>query len=422
MRHILVVVFLIMLLAVPWVITHPEQARPVFQVISNVEDRLMAAVVSHNPKTVSQIQSRYEDRGGFFKSGQKIKILLIPGHEPGFGGAEYGSLKEREMTVKLAEDLRDYLVHNDRFEVFVSRNNDAWDPIFENYFREEWDNIIQWKNDHKEEMKHLEKIGEYHPVVSNVVHNNAPVDVALRLFGMSKWANDNDIDIVLHIHFNDYPGHGWARPGKYSGFSIYVPEKGYFNSTTTREIASSVFGRLSRYSAISDFPGEKAGIVEDRDLIAVGAYNSVDAPSFLIEYGYIYEPQFANDELRGRAIRDLAFQTFLGLQDFFDPKRSSEIAQPYDTKTLPYVWNRLELSNDDPVSDVFALQTALIVDGSYPPRGKSLNDCPRTGTVGNCTRTALESFQIKNGIVDEKGRVGSKTTEALNRLSIIKSI
>jgi len=31
-------------------------------------------------------------------------------------------------------------------------------------------------------------------------------DIALRLYGFNKWADENKVDAMVHIHFNDYPG------------------------------------------------------------------------------------------------------------------------------------------------------------------------------------------------------------------------
>jgi peptidoglycan hydrolase-like protein with peptidoglycan-binding domain len=120
--------------------------------------------------------------------------------------------------------------------------------------------------------------------------------------------------------------------------------------------------------------------------------------------------------LRSAVIHDLAFQTYLGVHDFFDPKDLYTTTGAYDTAMLPYAWkvflDNVELSG----INIFALQTALMFDGAYPPPGKSKNECPRTGGFGSCTRTALEFFQNKHGISGEKWVVGEKTIEALNRL------
>jgi N-acetylmuramoyl-L-alanine amidase len=51
----------------------------------------------------------------------------VPGHEPGYGGAEYGSLKEREMNVELANDLSEFLKNNGHYEVIGARQH-KWNP------------------------------------------------------------------------------------------------------------------------------------------------------------------------------------------------------------------------------------------------------------------------------------------------------
>jgi len=209
---------------------------------------------------------------------------------------------------------------------------------------------------------------------------------------------------------------------RYSGFAIYVPEKQYYNSSTTKALAQTIFSRLAKYNPVSDFAGERDGMVEDQDLIAIGSYNSVDAASMLIEYGYIYEPQFTNSELRDLAIKDLAYQTYLGIQDFFDPTSIMNLALSYDTLILPYTWNKPMTSKDAVSSGVYALQTALVVGGLYPPPPKSINDCPRTGKLGACTRSALERYQEEKNIKGEKGIAGQKTLDALNEEYGVKAI
>ena len=52
---------------------------------------------------------------------------------------------------------------------------------------------------------------------------------------------------------------------------------------------------------------------------------------------------------------------------------------------------------------------AFILDGDYPPAGKNLNDCPRSGSFGPCTKAALSAFQTKYQISGEKDEVGSTT-------------
>jgi len=414
MRYYLGVLVAVLLLGVPWfAMTFPNEMLSGLSAISIAEDQLAAVVLSHNPKSIADIQSRYNTQQGI-SSEKKVRILIVPGHEPGYGGAEYGSVKERDLNVELGQDLEHLLQANSHYQVFITRDAQSWSPVFADYFKNNWSDIIAWVKGHEQEMSHLISVGSIKPAAPTVIHNKAPMDVAYRLYGITKWANEDDIDIVIHIHFNDNPGHRAATPGDYSGFAIYVPEGLYNNSTTTKAVAVSVFKRLAKYNPVSDLPGESTGIVEEPDLIAIGADNTSDAASMLIEYGYIYEPQLNNPELRGLVLKDMAFQTYLGLQDFFDTKSVVNGAVSYDTLLIPHEWKNVITKNNTASADVYALQTALVIDGVYPPSNKSMNDCPRTGSLGPCTVTALGAFQKEYGITDEKGIVGPKTISVLN--------
>jgi N-acetylmuramoyl-L-alanine amidase len=424
MRYYLGILFAVVILIIPWMAyNYPVETKSIFSSIEDIGIQLAAVIVSHNPKTVAELRSRYNSSTPLIAAppAKKVRILLVPGHEPNYGGAEYGPLKERNMTVELADDLQQFLSQNSRYQVFITRDTQAWSPTFADYFSAKWNDIIAWQKAHKDEIINLERLGQFQAVTPEVDHQTVPNDVAMRIYGIDKWVDENDIDIVVHVHFNDYPGHGKA-PGKYSGFTIYVPQKEYDNSTTTQAIADTVFKRLDKYSAVSDLSGESGGIVQDQDLIAIGAYNSVDAASMLIEYGYIYEPQFTDDALRSPAIKDLAFQTYLGLQDFFDSNNAVSLSGSLDTLVMPHKWTNPIMSDNARSSDIFALQTALLIDGDYPPADKSKNNCPRTGKLGPCTREALQSFQNKFSITGEKGIVGPKTINALNSVFGVKAI
>ena len=413
MRHYFGVLMAALLLGVPWYATmYPDQFLATLSAVTSFNNQFAAVVLTHNPKTVADIQSKYNAVTNT-SSQKKVRILIVPGHEPGYGGAEFGSIKERDLTVELGKDLQQLLESNSHYQVFITRDASSWNPAFDQYFKSNWDGIISWVKVNQQEMSHLISVGSLKHVAPTIIHNRAPRDIAYRLFGITKWANENDIDITIHIHFNDYPGHG-GTPGDYSGFTIYVPEGQYDNSTTTKVIAKDVFNRLEKYNPVSDLPGESTGIVEEPDLIAIGADNTSDAASMLIEYGYIYEPQLVNPALRSSALKDLAFQTYLGLQDFFGSPSVLNSSMSFDTLLIPHEWRDMITKNSASSSDIYALQTALVIDGVYPPSNKNMNDCPRTGSLGPCTMSALEAFQKKYGITDEKGIVGPKTRTILN--------
>lgn len=264
--------------------------------------------------TISDLREKYIDAE---RTGEKIKIVLVPGHEPHFGGAEFGKLKERDMNVDLAQELKDNLQKNKRFEVIITRDKDSWNPKLERYFDNNWDAIKDFTKIKKTEMNLLIAEGKVKKVFSGIEHNNAPGDVAYRLFGINRWSRDIGADVLIHIHFNDYPRSRAYLPGKHKGFAIYIPDKQYSNSVATKEIATNVFERLEDFFVISDLPEEDIGIIESQDLIAIGQSNTLDAASILIEYGYIYRPQFARQVSRASLMEQMAEQTYLGLQDSF---------------------------------------------------------------------------------------------------------
>jgi N-acetylmuramoyl-L-alanine amidase len=402
-------IILILISAIGIVYVFPNQIRSTILVIKDAGIQLASVILSHNFKSVADIKSNYNNPK------KNVRILIVPGHEPNFGGAEFGGLKERDMTVELGQNLQRILENDSKYDVFISRDSQGWNPIFENYFADHKNEIAEWVKASHEEFSRLVLTGSTTRTYSTVIHNSAPKDVALRLYGLTKWSNENDIDIVIHIHFNDNPRRNVSKPGNYSGFSIYVPAKQYGMSASARKIAESISKRLAKYNPISNHPGEVGGLIDDPELIAVGSNNTADAASMLIEYSYIYEPQLQNPEVRSMAIKDLAFQTYLGLQDFFDKKSGIRLTKEYDTSILPYTWGTQFNYGASITPDIFALQTALMFGGVYPPNGRSKNDCPRTGNIGDCTRDSLDIFQDKNGIIGEKGMVGEQTLEALNR-------
>ncbi len=413
-----------MLFGVPAVASRfPAQVEGIAHFFADTTGQMAAVALSHITKSTVDIQAHYDASGPAVVSvtpinpiaPNKVRILLVPGHEPNYGGAEYKSLKERNMTVELAQDLSAFLNDDGHYQVFVTRDSQEWSSDFSAYFKNDWNDIVTWEKASALDMAHSISIGATKASTSTIVHNTAPADVATRLYGITKWANENDIDITIHIHFNDYPDHTADSPGTHSGFVIYIPEHQYSNSTTSKIVAETIFKRLSKYNPVSDLKGESSGLVEDPDLIAIGANNTAAAASMLIEYGYIYEPQFSDSDTSSLAIKDLAYQTYLGLQDFFTASSSVSLGRVYDTVALPHSWIRVISGKNTQSPDVFALQSAMMADGEYPPAHKSMSDCPRTGKLGTCTENALQLFQKKYQVTGEKNIVGEKTLNILNQ-------
>jgi len=329
----------------------------------------------------------------------KPRILIVPGHEPTYGGAEFGSIKERNLAAELGQNLKELLEEDGSYEVFITRDSKAWNDTFASYFKENWKKIISWGNAAKKNMSYK--------IEPTIIHNDTESDVATRLYGITKWSNENEINLMIHIHINDDPLHSRKVPGKFSGMAIYVPSKEYSNGTFSRAVADSLFKVLSKNNPVSDWKQESGGIIESPELIALGANDTSLAGSVLIEYDYLYAPRFTDPKIRSVALKELAHDTYLGLEDFFG--KGKDLASGYQgIFILPYLWLGPVMPTSSS-TDIYALQTTLLAIGEYPPAGKTKNDCPRSGVFGPCTVSALSAFQKKYGISGETGIAGEKT-------------
>lgn len=345
------------------------------------------------------------------QGGEKVRILIMPGHEPDFGGAEFMGYYERELVVDIANKLAAELRADANFEVFVARGNEGWNDDFTYYFDKQGRKIERFVNAHKNAMAKLEKKKKLKENDAQAAHNEARSDVAIRLYGINKWANENDIDLVLHLHLNDETDHAENTPGVHSGSAIYIPDSIYGNAKASRALAEPIFARLNTTNATSTFGLETSGILEDRELIAIGAYNTSAVPSLLIEYGYIYEPRISGEGARSEVLADFAFQTALGVQDFFgSPGRPR-----FSTKVLPYQFSNDVLATSTPndARAVYALQTALTSLGYYPGTEATLSVCPISGIANECMVPSLKAFQAAKGL-EQTGTFGPSTRAALN--------
>lgn len=349
------------------------------------------------------------------KTKEKIKLLIVPGHDDESGGTDFRGVKEAKINLELALNLIKFFEKNDKFEVTLVRDKNGYNPIFLNYFSKEREAIEEFTKKQKKEMSELVRNGEIRSV-RGVVHNSASAETSLKLYGINKWANENNINIVIHIHFNDDPTRNRKKQagGKYSGFAIYVPESQYSNAKTSRAVAESIFRELAKFYPVSNFNQEQDGIVEDQKLIAIGAQNSLNSAGLLIEYGYIYESQFLNEKIRSLVIRELAFQTYVGIEDFFNT--DAKLSFNRDTSVLPHKWKYSLQKGMKNNESVFAFQTALMFEGLYPPEDFDKRDCPITGNFGNCTLLALKNFQKKYSIDNEMDASGELTKNKLNEL------
>ena len=253
-----------------------------------------------------------------------IKILLVPGHDDEVWGAQYGNIKEADMNLSLAQELFNILKKDKRFEVYITRKWGGYTKEFEDYFTTQEDEILAFKENAKADMlgKIISGIFIKKP---NPPHNVVSKGGAVLLYGFNKWANENKIDAMIHIHFNDYPRPNKWTIGKYWGFNLYIPEEQMVNAKESKELAQNVFAKLKEKYVVSNYEKERAGLVPDQTLIALGSNSSLreTVRSILIEYGYIYEKKFRTKSTRHQAYKDMAKLTAQGIKSYFSPTLST---------------------------------------------------------------------------------------------------
>ncbi len=334
-----------------------------------------AEASEEHTKTIEQI---LEKRKNFHNqvrdraSKKIVNILIVPGHDDNSWGAKFGSLKEVELNRKLAHHLHQYLSKEEGINPVLASDDFGYSPIFETYFNAEKEKIQEFILKSKEEFSQkltTEHISE----VDNDFHNPATEDVVHRLYGINRWVNTQDFDLVIHIHFNDYRGRKKSKIGKYDGFSIYTPGKLFENYELSKNVADSVFEELAQIRPVSNLKSEEAGVIEDHELIALGANETLEAGSILIEYGYIYEPIFTDPDRRGISLDYLAYATYAGIMNTLGEQAESKVSPSFS------------ISKNKTTADNLAWQFQKALEGSYPPEGKILRDCPISGYFGKCS-------------------------------------
>jgi N-acetylmuramoyl-L-alanine amidase len=358
------------------------------------------------PMSLKEKRENYFAEGKFvFKNRKDIKILLVPGHDDEYYGAIHDGVKEVSLNRELTDYLYNILKKEDGFSVYRTSDKEDYTKTFENFLKRNKEDIEEFIQKSKKDFQRKVKRGQIDFEETNF-HNSAPGEMATKLYGINMWANEGEFDLVLHIHFNDYAGRYRDRDPKYNGFAIYIPERQFQNHEESKEFAQAIYDRLSKVAPVSNLKQEKTGIVEDQELIAIGSNESLEVPALLIEYGYIYEPQFTHPDTRKRVMKELAQETYTGMKDFFGERVETEnYVHENNLKKTEYFYKE----------ENYMLQKELALLGYYPPKGKTLYQCPVSGLFGPCTEQAVINFQKANNL-PSTGFVGPMTREVLNNI------
>ena len=151
-------------------------------------------------------------------------------------------------------------------------------------------------------------------------HSEVNSTTSLELYGINKWADENDVDLVIHLHFNDSERVNMNTPGLLHGFTMFIPDKQRENSANSRAIAKDVFAELKKTFAPEVVNNDPDGLIEDQSLIALGASNTLTKPVTLIEYGYIYDKDLWSADDREKTLSEMAGETAAGIMDYINNK------------------------------------------------------------------------------------------------------
>ncbi|MCX6716623.1 MAG: N-acetylmuramoyl-L-alanine amidase [Candidatus Taylorbacteria bacterium] len=247
-----------------------------------------------------------------------FNVLIVLGHDSLTGGAHFKDIYERDLVSDISEKISVDLNSRVGYKAVVSRDKKEWNPLFTEYFKNEEQNILDFKNLHQAEEKKKLSSGSKKFVLDMANHTNVDKATAVKLYGINKWANDNEIDLVIHLHFNDSERPNENSPGEYKGFTIFIPESQAINATSSRMVAEFIYAELGKILTPEVVGNQKTSIIEDQSLIALGASGTLTKPSLLIEYAYIYEKMLRTDEERAKSIDEMAKRTTQGIINYVD--------------------------------------------------------------------------------------------------------
>ena len=214
----------------------------------------------------------------------------------------------------MSELIKDGLSTNPDIEVILARDENGWNSDLENYVMTSSSTIMSWVLDMKDKMMSKVSAGKMKLINPNMKHNDAASNAVLYLYGTNKWITENNIDLVLHVHFNSNPKIN-GKPN-YHGYCMYVPERQYSNSSSSKIFANYLNDEISKIQKPSNMPQEKDTIIEDQALIAIGNYDTLKIPSVVIEYAYMYESMMLSSSTRNNFIKTAASSTATAINNY----------------------------------------------------------------------------------------------------------
>ncbi len=245
---------------------------------------------------------------------KKVRVLIVVGHDNAVWGAQFKQVREVDLNRELALHVYDLLKTDPLFDPVITQRDGDYIPELLDFFSTREKDIRAFREERKR--LYVGEMGKAAYEPDDVKHNRVTDDVAMTLYGTTLWSKEQHVDAIINVHFNDYPGRPYGKAGVYKGFSLYVPDMSLRNGAMSRPLGEAVYAELLKTQPPSNLPVEAGGVLESKDLIALGARNSLDIPAILVEYAYIAEPRL-HDAGRDDVLWGMAQATYRGIKNFY---------------------------------------------------------------------------------------------------------
>jgi N-acetylmuramoyl-L-alanine amidase len=147
----------------------------------------LAGVFFTDSTTERQLKNDYNAAKN---NGEKIKILVVAGHDNDYWGTEFKGLKEANLNLLLAKNIVDFFKQEKEFEMILARDENGYRPELLSYFSRNKQEIEKFIRENMQTTNAYIESGVVQKYTGGVRHNSAPEEVALRLYGINKWANE----------------------------------------------------------------------------------------------------------------------------------------------------------------------------------------------------------------------------------------
>lgn len=118
-----------------------------------------------------------------------IRVVIVPGHDPGAGGAAFRDYYERDLVSQIAEYVGENLRDCSVIEPFITRDKDGWNQTLESYLSSNGARIEGFINDVKNiyQLRLDKGTIEYQ---SSIRNGGIDLEQARTMFGLNMWLNE----------------------------------------------------------------------------------------------------------------------------------------------------------------------------------------------------------------------------------------